>query len=89
MEIQLRVSDMARNDTFLQDEDQESMLMTNKNGHRFLCYLPMVEEAKTGKPIAQQNMSSMIVESDRRIKPKTPDELMEVLTEQCLLRVRT
>ncbi|KAJ8634913.1 hypothetical protein MRB53_009180 [Persea americana] len=71
---------------FHPDEDQESMLMTNKSGQRFLCYLPMVEVTKTGKPIAQQNMSSLIVESDRRIKPKTPDELMEVLTEQCLLR---
>lgn len=64
-------------------------MLTGKNGQRFLCYLPMVEEAKTGKPIAQQNMSNLIVESDRRIKLKTPDELMEVLTERCLLRVRT
>lgn len=71
---------------FHPDEDQESMMMTNKKGHSFLCFLPMIDETKTEKPNTQHNMSKLIVESDRRIKLKTPDELMEVLTERCLLR---
>ncbi|XP_058067431.1 protein OS-9 homolog [Magnolia sinica] len=71
---------------FHPDDDQESLVMTNMKGQNFLCFLPMVEETKSGKPFPQQNMSNMIMESDRRVKLKTPDELMEVLTDRCLLR---
>ncbi|XP_017983176.1 PREDICTED: protein OS-9 homolog isoform X2 [Theobroma cacao] len=45
-----------------------------------------VEKAKTGKPVTQQNTSSMIVESEKRVKLKTPDELLEVLKDRCFLR---
>ena len=73
---------------FLQDEDQESVFMPNKNGKNYLCYLPKVEKSKSGKPSIQVNMSSMIVESEKRVKLKTPDELLEALKEQCFVRVR-
>lgn len=72
----------------LQDEDQESVFMPNKNGKNYLCYLPKVEKSKSGKPTVQLNMSSMIVESEKRVKLKTPDELLEALKEQCFVRVR-
>lgn len=61
--------------------------MPNKNGGNFLCFLPKVEKAKSGKPVTQHNTSNMIVESEKRIKLKTPDELLEALKDQCLIRV--
>lgn len=70
-----------------QDDDQESVIMPNKNGQKFLCFLPKVEKAKTGKPVTQQNTSSMIVETEKRVKLKTPDELLEVIKERCFVRV--
>lgn len=70
-----------------QDDDQESITMPNKNGEKFLCFLPKVEKSKSGKLVAQQNISSMIVESETRMKLKTPDELLEVLKDRCFIRV--
>ena len=73
----------------LQDDDQESVLMSNENGKNFLCFLPKVEKPKSGKSTAQQNTSSMIMESEKPLRVKTPDELLELLKEQpCLARVR-
>lgn len=63
--------------------------MPKKNGEKFLCFLPKVEKSKSGKPVAQQNLSSMIVESETHMKLKTPDELLEVLKERCFLRVKS
>ena len=63
--------------------------MPDKNGQNFICYMPKVEEAKSGKPILQQNTSSMIVETEKPVKIKTPDELLEVLKDQCFIRVRS
>lgn len=71
----------------LQDDDQESVFMPNKNGKNYLCFLPKMEKSKSGKPAIQLNMSSMIVESEKRVKLKTPDELLEALKEQCFVRV--
>jgi hypothetical protein len=34
-----------------------------------------------------QNATNVIIESERRIKPKEPDELLEVLKDQCFYRV--
>lgn len=53
--------------------------MPNKNGENFICFLPKLEKAKSGKPATQLNTSSMIMESEKRIKLKTPDELLEIL----------
>ncbi|CAN1290013.1 Protein OS-9 homolog [Linum perenne] len=61
--------------------------MPDKNGHRYLCYLPKIEKAKSGKPVSQLNMSSMIMETEKRVKLKTPDELLEVLKDRCFIRV--
>lgn len=73
---------------FSQDEDQESIIMPNKNGEKFLCFLPKVEKSKSGRPVAQQNLSSMIMESETHMKLKTPDELLEVLKDRCFIRVK-
>uniref|UniRef100_A0A2N9J5V0 MRH domain-containing protein n=1 Tax=Fagus sylvatica TaxID=28930 RepID=A0A2N9J5V0_FAGSY len=45
-----------------------------------------VEKGKSGKPLTQYNTSSMIVETEKRVKLKTPDELLEALKGQCLIR---
>lgn len=71
---------------FHPDDDQESVVMPDKNGQKFICYLPKVEKEKSGKPIIQHNISSMIVETEKRIKQKTPDELLEVLKGPCFVR---
>ncbi|XP_068637709.1 protein OS-9 homolog isoform X2 [Aristolochia californica] len=69
------------------DEDQESIVMSDKTGKPFLCFLPAVEESNSGQSTSQLNSSSIIVESERQIKLKTPDELMEVMKDLCWTRV--
>ncbi|KAJ6863443.1 hypothetical protein NC652_040098 [Populus alba x Populus x berolinensis] len=71
---------------FLPDDDQDSIVIPNKNGENYLCFLPKVEKAKSEKPITQLNISSMIVETEERVKLKTPDELLEVLKGSCFVR---
>lgn len=61
--------------------------MPNKDGQNFLCYLPKVEEMKSEKAVPQHNTSSMIIETEKRVKLKTPDELLEVLKDRCFIRV--
>ncbi|XP_024030616.1 protein OS-9 homolog [Morus notabilis] len=68
------------------DDDRESVMMPNSNGESYICYLPKVEKAKSGKPVTQHNISSLIVESEKRIKLKTPDELLEELKDRCFVR---
>jgi protein OS-9 len=60
--------------------------MANHEGKHYMCFLP-VEETKTMKSILPQNATNIIIESDRRIKPKEPDELLEPLKDQCFYRV--
>lgn len=71
----------------MQDDDQESMVMPNKKGEKFLCFLPKVEQSKGRMLVAEQNISSMIVESEEHFQLKTPDELLEVLKGRCFIRV--
>lgn len=61
--------------------------MPNSNGKSFLCFLPKVENVKSEKPVAQYNTSSMIVETEKRVKLKTPDELLEEHKDRCFVRV--
>lgn len=62
--------------------------MPNNKGEKFLCFLPKVEKSKSGKLVTPQNITSMIVESEKRMKLKTPDELLDVLKERCFIRVK-
>ncbi|GKU99849.1 hypothetical protein SLEP1_g12634 [Rubroshorea leprosula] len=71
---------------FHPDDEQESLVLPDKNGKNFLCFLPKLEKSKSGKPVIQQNTSSMIVETEKQVKLKTPDELLEVLKEKCFIR---
>lgn len=71
---------------FHPDNEQESLVMTNKEGQSYICFLPIVEETKPFKPIAQPNSTSLILETDWKIKQKTPDELIEGIKEQCIYR---
>lgn len=61
--------------------------MPNDNGQNYVCYLPKVEKVRSGRPVPQHNISSMIVDSEKRIKSKTPDELLEELKDRCFVRV--
>ncbi|KAF7104669.1 hypothetical protein CFC21_105550 [Triticum aestivum] len=68
------------------ENGQESEPMTDHEGRQYTCYLP-VEETKTMKSIVPQNATNVIIESERKVKPKEPDELLEVLKDQCFYRV--
>ncbi|KAL6523580.1 Protein OS-9 [Orobanche gracilis] len=70
----------------LKNDDQESIVMPSRSGEKFLCHLPKVEKFKGRKLVAQQNISSMIVESETRVTLKTPDELLDVLKDRCFIR---
>lgn len=63
--------------------------MPKKNGEKFVCFLPKVEKSKSEKQTIQQNSTSLILETEKRFKLKTPDELLEALKDRCFLRVRT
>ena len=63
------------------------MVMLDKQGRRFLCFLPKEEESPTGWTSTQQNISTVLMETDKQLKIKTPDELLQPLNDQCLVRV--
>lgn len=71
---------------FHPDDDQESVVMPKKNGEKFLCFLPKVEKSKSEKQTIQQNSTSLILETEKRFKLKTPDELLEALKDRCFIR---
>ncbi|XP_071729578.1 protein OS-9 homolog [Rutidosis leptorrhynchoides] len=71
---------------FFPDDDQESVVMPKKNGDKFICYLPKVEKNKSGKPSIQENTTSLILETEKPFKLKTPDELLEALKDRCFIR---
>uniref|UniRef100_A0A0E0ACH6 Protein OS-9 homolog n=1 Tax=Oryza glumipatula TaxID=40148 RepID=A0A0E0ACH6_9ORYZ len=70
---------------FNPENGQESVPMTSHVGKHYTCFLP-VEETKTMKSIIPQNATNVIIESERRVKPKDPDELLEILKDQCFYR---
>jgi protein OS-9 len=67
------------------ENGQESEPMTTHEGKHYTCYLP-VEETKTMKSIVPQNATNVIIESERKVKAKEPDELLEILKDQCFYR---
>ncbi|KAL5547713.1 hypothetical protein UlMin_002944 [Ulmus minor] len=71
---------------YLPNDDLETVVMPNDNGESYLCYLPKVEKVRSGRSVPQVNTSSMIMESEKRIKLKTPDELLDELKDQCFVR---
>lgn len=60
--------------------------MSNKEGRNYNCFLPLIEETKHLR-VTQENSSSIITESERKIVFKTPDELIEILNDKCFYRV--
>ncbi|EPS70385.1 hypothetical protein M569_04374, partial [Genlisea aurea] len=73
-------------DSDFQPDDHEYIDMNDKNGDKYRCYLPKVDKPKSGKLLSQQNVSSIVMESETRLKSKTPDELLEVLKDLCFIR---
>ena len=60
--------------------------MASHEGKHYKCFLP-VEDTKTMKSMLPQNATNSLIESERKIKPKEPDELLEILKDQCFYRV--
>ncbi|XP_010541931.1 PREDICTED: protein OS-9 homolog [Tarenaya hassleriana] len=71
---------------FYPDDDQESMVMLDKHGRKHLCYLPKEEKEKSDWTSSHQNVSNVIMETEKPVKLKTPDELLQPLSDKCLLR---
>ncbi|KAL2464435.1 Protein OS-9-like protein [Forsythia ovata] len=85
-EPKFKIEFHSEDSPFLPDDNQESLVMPNKNGEKFLCFLPKVEKSKGGKLVSLQNTSSVIMETEKTMKLRTPDELLEVLKDQCFIR---
>ncbi|KAI3906087.1 hypothetical protein MKW92_029882 [Papaver armeniacum] len=68
------------------NDDQESLVMSNEEGKKYMCFLPSVEKPKAESSVAQRNSSNSIVESERSVRLKTPDELLENLKGPCFIR---
>ncbi|WOL17305.1 hypothetical protein Cni_G26096 [Canna indica] len=71
---------------FHSEEGQEAIVMSNKDGQNYICFLPIAEETKNLKTVTQENSSSLIMETEQKIKLKTPDELIDILNERCFYR---
>ncbi|CAN6813912.1 unnamed protein product [Brassica oleracea] len=68
-------------------DNLESMVMLDKQGRRYLCFLPKEEEVASGwKTSTMQNISTVLMETDKQMKLKTPDKLLQPLNEKCLVR---
>uniref|UniRef100_A0A7N0V8J8 Protein OS9-like domain-containing protein n=1 Tax=Kalanchoe fedtschenkoi TaxID=63787 RepID=A0A7N0V8J8_KALFE len=85
-EPKYRIEFHPEDSPFYPDDDQETVILPNKEGQKFLCYLPKVAKPKNVIPVAQHNSSSMIMETEKKINLKTPDELLDGLKDICLLR---
>ncbi|GAB2210642.1 hypothetical protein Droror1_Dr00015917 [Drosera rotundifolia] len=60
--------------------------MKTKKLDKYLCFLPKVEKIKSEKLVSQQNTSSLIMETEKQVKVKTPDELLEKFKDVCFTR---
>uniref|UniRef100_A0A0D6R9F1 Protein OS-9 homolog n=1 Tax=Araucaria cunninghamii TaxID=56994 RepID=A0A0D6R9F1_ARACU len=71
---------------FRADPGQESIMMADGDGQRFECFLPKIDENKDVENVNEKYSSSVTLATDRQTKTKTPDELLEVMKDQCFLR---
>ncbi|XP_042382200.1 protein OS-9 homolog [Zingiber officinale] len=87
-EPKYKVEFHPENSPFYPVVGQEEVAMSNKEGKNYNCYLPIVEETKVLKTVTHENSSSLIMESEQKIKFKTPDELIEGLkdADRCFYR---
>jgi len=61
-------------------------MMTDRDGKKFQCNLPLPESTHDVKE-EQQNGSSIGLTADDRSIRKTPEDLLEALKEKCFRRV--
>ncbi|CAM8942582.1 unnamed protein product [Rhodiola kirilowii] len=85
-EMKYKIEFHPEDSPFYPDEDLESVILPNKEGQKFRCYLPKMVKPKSVMPMPQHNSSSMIMETEKRLSLKTPDELLDGLKDICLLR---
>lgn len=71
----------------VQTLDQETIMMTDRDGKKFRCNLPIPEVTKTIDKESQQNGSSTGLLADDRSTRKTPEDLLDALKDKCLFRV--
>ncbi|CAH2079456.1 unnamed protein product [Thlaspi arvense] len=85
-EPKYKIEFLPEDSPFHPGDNLESMVMLDKQGRKYLCFLPKEEESTSGWTSTQQNVSTVMMETDKQIKLKTQDELLQPLTEKCLLR---
>ncbi|CAN8275518.1 unnamed protein product [Cochlearia groenlandica] len=85
-EPKYKIELLPKNARFHPGDNLESMGMVDKKGRRYVCYLPKEEESNSGWTSTQHNVSTMMMETEKHVKLKTPDELLQPLNENCLIR---
>lgn len=64
------------------------MLMTDRDGKKFRCNLPVSQSTTNlNKGEGQQNGSSINLAADDRSTRKTPEDLLDALKDKCFRRV--
>ncbi|XP_023634544.1 protein OS-9 homolog [Capsella rubella] len=84
-EPKYKIEFLPEDSPFHPGENLESMVMMDKHGGRFLCYLPKEEKATSGWTSSQQNISTVMMDTHKQVKLRTPDELLQSL-EKCIVR---
>ncbi|KAL1194866.1 OS-9-like protein [Cardamine amara subsp. amara] len=85
-EPKYKIEFLPQDSPFHPGENLESVVMADKYGRRYLCFLPKEEKATSKWTTTQQNISTVMMETQKQVKLKTPDELLQPLSENCLLR---
>jgi protein OS-9 len=71
----------------VQTEDQEKVLMTNRDGKKYVCALPNPRVQHGGEAAGLQNGSNIGLAMDESTTRKPPEELLEALEDLCFRRV--
>ena len=71
--------------TFFQTLNHETILMTNKDGKRFQCNIPM--SINTNKDQPQQNITNTSLVVEGLSSHKTLEDLLDALKDKCFRRV--
>ncbi|XP_024368657.1 protein OS-9 homolog isoform X1 [Physcomitrium patens] len=67
--------------------DQETIVMTDRDGKKFRCNLPVLESTKLlNKDVVEQNGTNTSLVTDKRSSRKTPEDLLDVLKDKCFRR---
>lgn len=72
----------------MQTSEQETIVMTDRDGKKFRCNLPVLEGLKVvDEDEIEYNGTNTSLVADERSSRKTPEDLLDVLKDKCFRRV--